>query len=189
MKGKYFVIFPSFFFFFLFSRNKGREARARWRELVSCHGALFSPRKLMDESGFIVTYSTSWWSTNSAVTDTNGRWIGPRIVSIGPASSSAPFFTSQKRKLHLVVLSRSTTTTTTKLFPPREKHSRLEKQYDTASNMCKVFYYERKRGREKKENLNREFTLTRESSLRNFVSLYFKENKKRIKKIITLKKS
>lgn len=62
-------------------------------------------------------------------------------------------------------------------------------EYDTASNMCKVFYYERKRGREKKENLNREFTLTRESSLRNFVSLYFKENKKRIKKIITLKKS
>lgn len=42
---------------------------------------LFSPSKLMGESGFIVTYSTSRSSTNSAVTDTNGRWIGPRIVS------------------------------------------------------------------------------------------------------------
>lgn len=59
----------------------------------------------------------------------------------------------------------------------------------TQLRICVKSFTTKEREGEKKENLNREFTLTRESSLRNFVSLYFKENKKRIKKIITLKKS
>lgn len=165
-KGKYFAIF---LFFFLPPRNKGREERARWRELVSQHGALFSPDEI---NGRIGVYRNVFDVVLAEYKQRCYRYEWPLDRSKdrfhwSTALLSAIFHLVETEVTHsrIVAVHR-------RLSTDREKHSSLEKQrLQQHLRICIVFYFEREK-KEKKTNLN--LTLIRESLLRNFFTIWKK---------------